>query len=158
MTLNEQFRQIAPWRLLLVALGMFWTFGYNGIWHRLGIDLEGKVTARQDFPQNEHTHGPTTLYTLQGSDGSIHEYTASRVDPSLPRTIPVGAYLIKRKGELSYRLNGARVDDFPLVAYVGFLIGGTACFIGASIWLASRLPRTRYDPSQTGRLDSERNS
>jgi hypothetical protein len=136
MTFREWLREAAPGILLLLAIGLFWTFGYNGIWHRLQIDVEGTVTARQDLPQNKYTHGPTTLYTLRTSDGAFLEYTATRTDPSLPRTIPVGVNVTKRKGEMVYFLNGRRIDDFPLQAYVIFLGFGTAFLIGAGVLLA----------------------
>jgi hypothetical protein len=136
MSIRERLRDLAPGMLIVIALGLFWTFGYNGIWQRLQIDLDGKVTARQDYPQTRYTHGPQTVYTLQRSDGSIGEYTATRNDPSLPRTIPIGASVTKKKWELSYLLNGQRVDDFPIFAYVAFLVVGVVSLIATSIWLA----------------------
>jgi len=136
MISREWLREIAPGFVIVVAIGIFWTFGYNGVWHRLQIDLEGKVTTRQDFPQTRYTHGPTTLYTLIKGDGTIREYTATATDPSLPRTIPIGAYVMKRKGELFYFLNGERIDDFPLTAYIVLLCVGLGCMIGAGIRLA----------------------
>ena len=130
---RESLRNAMPAFLIVVAVGIFWTFGYNGIWHRLQIDIEGKITARQDLPQTVYTHGPTTLYTLQQGDGSVHEYTATLVDPSLPRTLPVGAYVTKRKGEVTYFLNGKPVDDFPLTAYIVLLGVGIVCLIAAGV-------------------------
>jgi hypothetical protein len=136
MTFREKLRELAPGLLILIAIGIFWTFGYNGLWHRLRLDVEGQVTARQDFPQTRYTHGPQTVYSLQRNDGSTFEYVATRVDPSLPRTIPIGAYIAKREWDVSYLLNGERVDDFPIIAYVVFLVVGSACIIGAGVLLA----------------------
>jgi hypothetical protein len=129
------FARILPLFLLLAGLGLFWTFGYNGIWHRLQIDLDGTIVSRQDLPQTPSTHGPTTVYKLKQSDGSLVEYTASRNDASLPRTPPIGGRLIKRRGEFSYLLSGERVDDFPLPAYVGFLAVALVCWVGAGLML-----------------------
>jgi hypothetical protein len=144
MTLREKLRELAPGIMIVAAIMIFWTFGYNGLWHRLRLDVEGKVTARRDFPQTRYTHGPQTVYTLQRSDGFIHEYTATQVDPSLPRTIPIGAYITKREWDMSYLLNGERVDDFPIVAYVVFLVIGSACIVGAGVLLArERLQEAR---------------
>lgn len=136
MTFREWLREAAPGILLVFAIGIFWTVGYNGVWHRLRLDVEGTVTARRDFPQNKYTHGPTTRYTLKKADGTIREYTASRNEPSLPRTIPVGVNVTKRKGEIFYALNGRRIDDFPLTTYVILLSFGTAFLIGVGILLA----------------------
>jgi hypothetical protein len=136
MTFREWFREAAPGILLVFAIVIFFMFGYLGVWHRLQIDVEGTVTARQDFPQNKYTHGPTTRYTLKMGDGTIREYTATTPDPSLPRTIPVGVHVTKRKGELFYFLNGRRIDDFPLKICVILLSFGTAFLIGAGLLLA----------------------
>jgi hypothetical protein len=136
MSGREALRKIAPGMVIIVAIGIFWTFGYNGVWHRLQIDLEGKVTTRQDFRQTTATHGPTTHYALLNGDGTIREYTATTADPSLPRTIPIGAHVMKRKGELFYFLNGERIDDFPLTAYIVILCVGLGGMIGAGIRLA----------------------
>jgi hypothetical protein len=135
MTFRKKLRELAPGLLIVAAIGIFWTFGYNGLWHRLRLDVEGHVTARQDFPQTRYTHGPQTVYSLQRSDGSAFEYTATQVDPSLPRTIPIGAYIAKREWDVSYLLNGERVDDFPIIAYVASLVVGLACSIGAGVLL-----------------------
>jgi hypothetical protein len=135
MTFREWFREAAPGILLIFAIGIFWTAGYNGVWYRARIDVEGTVTARKDFPPNKYTHGPTTRYTLKTGDGTIREYTATHAEPSLPRTIPVGVSVTKRKGEMFYSLNGRRIDDFPLRTYVIVLGVGIAFMIGAGILL-----------------------
>jgi hypothetical protein len=136
MTFREWLREAVPGILLILAIMIFWTFGYLGVWHRLQIDVEGTVTARQDFPQNKYTHGPTTRYILKKGDGTIREYTATHADPSLPRTIPVGVHVTKRKGELFYFLNNRRIDDFPLKICVILLSFGTGFLIGACVLLA----------------------
>jgi hypothetical protein len=135
MSRREWLREIAPGMVIVLVIGIFWFLG-NGVWLRLQIDLEGKVTARQDFPQTRYTHGPTTLYTLLKGDGTIREYTATATDPSLPRTSPIGAYVMKRKEELFYFLNGERIDDFPLIGHIVILCVGLGCMIGAGIRLA----------------------
>jgi hypothetical protein len=130
---NQRLRAVLSCFMVVVPLMIFWTAGYIGVWNRLQINVEGKVISRKDLPQTPSTHGPTSVYRLQGSDGSIREYTATTNDPSLPRTIPVGAYVVKRKWELQYLLNGEQVDDFPLKSYAAFLIAGVACLVGASV-------------------------
>ena len=136
MTFREWLREAAPGILLVLAIMIFWTIGYLGVWHRYQIDVQGTVTSRQDFPQNKYTHGPTTRYTLKKGDGTIGEYTATRADASLPRTIPVGVQVTKRKGDLFYFQNGRRVDDFPIKSYAILLSFGTAFLIGAGVLLA----------------------
>jgi len=118
MISREWLRDAAPGMLLILAIGIFFTVGYNGLWHRLQIDVDGTVTARQDFQRTSSTHGPTTRYTLKKDDGTVRTYMATSSDPSLPRTIPIGVHVTKRKGETFYFLNGRRVDDFQLKVYV----------------------------------------
>ena len=122
--------------LLIFAIGIFFTVGCNGLWHRLQIDVDGTVTARQDFPRTSSTHGPTTRYTLKKDDGTVRTYMATDSAPSLPRTIPIGVHLTKHKGETAYFLNGRRVDDFQLRAYVISLGVGIAFLIAAGLLLA----------------------
>ena len=136
MTFREWFRQAGPGVLLVLALVTLPTCGYNGVWQRYQLDLQGTVTARQDFPRTKRSRGPTTQYTLQANDGTILEYTATPGDASLPRTIPVGVHVTKRKGELFYFLNDRRVDDFPIDAYLIWLGFGAASLIGAGMMLA----------------------
>jgi hypothetical protein len=85
IALRERLREGAPGLLIVLTIGIFYLFGYLGIWHRLQIDVEGKITARQDFAQTPYTHGPTTLYKLQQGDGSIRNYTATAAGASPSR-------------------------------------------------------------------------
>jgi hypothetical protein len=130
--------------LILAGIVILWTAGYLGVWSRLQIGVEGTVTSRQDFPRTINTHGPTSLYSLQQKDGSIVRYTATESGASLPRTIPVGASITKHKWELSYLVNDAPVDDFPLTWCVVALTVGFGCLIGAIVLLRrERLPAGR---------------
>ena len=121
------------WFLVFIPLGIFWTFGYNDIWQRLQTELDGTITAREDFPQTPQNHGPTVVYKVQRSDSSLIQYTAGPGDDSLPRTMPVGAHIAKQKWELSYRLNDQRVDDFPLTFCVVLFAIGVLCLIRAAM-------------------------
>ena len=135
--LNRQLRGALLAMMVALPLAIFWTAGYLGIWHRLQLEFDGKVISRQDLAQTRQTHGPTSVYRLQGSDGSIREYTATTSDADLPRTIPVGADIVKRRWDLHYLSNGQRIDDFPVTAYVVFLAGAIASLTGAAV-LVSR--------------------
>jgi hypothetical protein len=138
--LGEQLRRQVPLFVTLVGLGLLWTFGINGLWERLQIDLDGTIIAREDHPPSPHTHGPTTAYMLRRADGSLGDYVATANDPSLPRTLPIGTHVTKRRWELSYRQNDERIDDFPQFAYVGFIIAGIACSLIGAVMLKRRWP------------------
>jgi hypothetical protein len=121
------------WFLIAIPFIIFWTFGYNGMWQRLQTELDGTITDRQDFPQTSQTHGPTAVYKVRRGDGSLIQYTTTVGDDSLPRTMPVGAHIAKQKWELSYSLNGQRVDDFPLTFCIVLFAIGVVCLIRAAV-------------------------
>ena len=50
MRSREGLREAAPGILIVAAIGALWTFGDNGVWQRLQLELDGRVLASQDFP------------------------------------------------------------------------------------------------------------
>jgi hypothetical protein len=78
--------------------------------------LDGVVVSRRDIPS---TGAPryATEYTVRGPDGRESIYTAGATDASLPRSMPVGTSLKKRRWHLDYEKNGQRVDDFGVYFY-----------------------------------------
>jgi hypothetical protein len=129
-----QLRSALIFILAIIGFGLLWEVGYEGMWYRLQTKLDGTIIDRQDLPQSRQTHGPKTLYKIRRGDRSLGEYLAlDHNDFSLPRTMPVGGSVVKRKWELSYTLNGQRVDDFPLPAYLALLAAGFLCLSGAVV-------------------------
>jgi hypothetical protein len=123
--------------------------GGNMFWDRLQTEIEGKVVARQDIPKTPQNHGPIVVYAFERSDGARNEYTAPPGDGPLPQNLPIGAFLVKRKWELGYTLNGERVDDFPIIFSLIFMSIGLACLVAAMIMLL-RGPRTSIRPADGG--------
>jgi hypothetical protein len=137
-----------PLVLAIAAIGCL-AFGINEIVQRMNIEVDGVVVSSQTTTGNR----PVTIYLIRGSDGREHEHVAGPTDKSLPRRLPEGTYLKKKKYELSYIKNGEVMNDFPLFFYL------TACGLGVLIgwwsysqWrfnqafaktLNERLPRTR---------------
>jgi hypothetical protein len=118
-----------------MAIMSFWTFD-SGVWTRLQIELEGTIISRRDAAPTVYANGPTTRYTIREADGSLGDYTATIADPSLPRTLPIGGAIVKRKGDLFYLLDGKRIDDFPITADFVFLGVGIGSMVAGSIWIA----------------------
>jgi hypothetical protein len=85
---------------------------------RFLTSVDGTVVSSETSTGNR----PTTSYQIKGPDGSISEYVAGPTDKSLPRRMPVGTQIRKKKYELGYVLNGQTVHDFPL-AFYALLIG-----------------------------------
>jgi hypothetical protein len=119
-----------PVALTLVAIFIIRGFGYETVGSRLTTVLDGVVIARQEIPRTPYAHGTGMIYTVRSADGVDHSYVAGATDGSLPRDIPVGAQITKRKWELSYLSDGRRVDDFPRTFY-GIILG-VAC--GCLLW------------------------
>lgn len=135
-------RQLAvrPLPVILICTGLWilWGFGYQTVGLRLGTALDGVVIAREPIPRNRYVHGTGTIYVVRGNDGVTQKYVAGATDGSLPRNIPLGAHITKRKWELSYLLNGKRVADFPVIFYAIILSGALVCLISGSAQLMRR--------------------
>lgn len=118
-----------PFPFLILAVWILWVFGFQTVGARLTTELDGLVVLSQDIPPGR---GPryATEYTLRGPDGVQRVYVAGATDASLPRSLPVGTYLCKKKWSLNYTKNGNAVNDFPIFFYV--LTLGTA--IGCLGW------------------------
>ena len=87
---------------------------YSTIAGRLEIEADGTILKREAFTRYGR---PGAIYTLAASDGSSHTFTSGSTDSSLPRELPVGSRLVKRKNHLSYTLDGRPIWDFPLPFY-----------------------------------------
>jgi|SRR5271155_3095329 hypothetical protein len=128
----------APVVLICFALFILWGFGYETVGLRLGIALDGVVISRQELPRNWYTHGTGTAYVVRADDGTDQSYVAGATDGSLPRSLPLGAHVTKRKWELSYLLNGKRVEDFPVMFYAVVLAGALVCLVWSALQVARR--------------------
>ena len=117
-----------PVVLSVWSLWMLWV-ALSPVWFRLNTALEGEVISAQDMPP---ARGPryATKYILRGPDGREFEYVAGATSDSLPRSMPVGTYLIKPKWTIYYDSNGTRFDNG--VPWFNVLI---ACFaVGCLVW------------------------
>ena len=77
-------------------------------------------------------------YTLRGRDGTIQMLISGPTDASLPRNLPGGSVIEKKKWQIGYFLNGVYRTDFPLTFYTGGILGALALFaFGIRLWLQS---------------------
>ena len=127
-----------PAVLIAVALWIVWGFGYETVWQRLALELDGTVIARREIPQTWASHGPATAYVVRGADGRGHDYVSGGNDASLPGNIPIGTGIEKHKWALSYSLNGVRIDDFPIYFYSAWYGVALACVLWAVLQVARR--------------------
>ncbi len=111
---------------LLIALWIGWGFGLNTVGKRLWAELDGVVISSQDVPPTRDARYRTD-YVLRSSDGREHSYVAGATDASLPRSLPVGTHLVKRKWHLDYVQNGQTIDDFPISMYAIVIAIGLTC-------------------------------
>jgi hypothetical protein len=126
--------QTNPLVPLLAALWIGWGFGFSTIGSRLYQELDGVVISSQDVPPTRDARYRTD-YVLRGSDGSKYSYVAGATDASLPRSLPVGTHLTKRRWHLDYERDGQTIDDFPIAMYVIVIGIGLMCLRWSfSLW------------------------
>lgn len=107
----------------LVAISLIWgiplmIFSYCCINARWKIKIEGKIIERKPGHVHLHPNRELTDYKILQKDGTIIEYRAYGNDSQLSREMPVGGYLIKKKGDIIYTVDGKKYDDFPTINYV----------------------------------------
>jgi hypothetical protein len=116
----------------LVAVWILWGFGYETVWARLTIEIDGTIAARHEV----HASGRRgTAYVVRTSDGGEREYVAGATDASLSRDMPIGTAIVKRKWHLSYLRDGIPIDDFPIYAYSGTFGLALVCLLWAGLQL-----------------------
>ena len=118
---NDKFG-INPLVLAIAAIGCL-AFGISEIAQRMIIEVDGVVISSQTTVGNR----PVTIYVMRGSDGREYQHVAGPTDKSLPRGLPEGTHIKKKKYQLSYIKNGEVINDFPLFFYL------TACGLGMLI-------------------------
>lgn len=124
-------------RWWVIALFAAWAMyvGTSGVWTRLLTSVAGTIIS------STTTQGvrPVTYYTIQGSDGKQHSFLAGPAHGSLPREMPVGTAIQKRKFELSYTRNGQKVHDFPLAFHLlWFGVSAVAAWMAFVWWRSDR--------------------
>ncbi len=125
------------------SLWIIWGFGFYTLGNRLWAQLDGIVVTSRDIPS---TRGPRyiTEYILRGPDGRESLYTAGSTDSTLPRSMPVGTVLKKKRWHLDYERDGQRTSDFSLPFYLGILAIGFGC-LGWSVLLSRRQRRHPWE-------------
>jgi hypothetical protein len=134
MTLKEMSdkRRIAT---VSIVSGLFilWGFGWETVGHRLKTDVDGIIAASRDIPS---TGAPryATEYTVRGADCNAQVFMAGPTDGSLPRSMPVGTHIRKKRWHLDYERDGRR-EGFPYIFYgvvlaiaLGLVIRGILIF------------------------------
>jgi len=117
---------------VLFATWIVWGFGYQTLFARLMTDVEGTVISTQDvpYPLAPARHGTENVF--KNPEGRTLNYIAGPTDASLPRSMPVGTYIKKRRWHFSYERDGQPVDEFGIVFYLVFL----AVAVGCVVWAA----------------------
>ena len=127
-----------PVVLIAVAIWIVCGFGYETVWQRLALELDGTVIVRREIPPSWASHGTGTAYVVRGADGGNHDYVTGATDASLPGNIPIGTGIEKHKWALSYSLNGVRIDDFPTYFYSAWCGVALACVLWAVLQVVRR--------------------
>jgi hypothetical protein len=97
---------------------------------RLLTEVDGVITERQLTTG----HRPAAIYTVRNSSGSTSSFTAGSTDASLPRDLPIGSHVTKRKWELGYTLHGRQISDLSVAVY-GSILSLAVCML----WFSAAL-------------------
>ncbi len=120
-----------PIVLPLLALWALWAFGYQTVWKRYNIQVNGVVVSSVDTPA---TGAPryVTAYVIRGDDGIDRPYTAGASDASQQRSIPIGTRIDKKYGELGYWV-GSHWVAFPNGFYTVILVFALGALLSAAV-------------------------
>jgi hypothetical protein len=122
--------QPKPIVLFVFGLWIIWGFGYQSLWKRLVTNVEGTVVSVRDIPSPLAPARHGTEYAIRTADGNNISYTAGATDASLPRSMPIGTTIEKKRWHFSYERNGHKVEHFNVVFYVVTL----SAAVGVLIW------------------------
>jgi hypothetical protein len=111
---------------LLLAV-MAWSFGGSEIYRRGVFAVEGTLVSSTTTCVQPANNRCASEYVVLSSDGVRTSYVAGPTDASLPRDLPVGTVISKRRWSIDYFLNGQRVDDFPVMFYAVVMAFGVLC-------------------------------
>jgi hypothetical protein len=85
-----------------------------GMFRRATLEVNGRVVARHVECQQPKNNRCVATYKLTHA-GRAFEYIAGPTDYDL-HDLPVGADIVKEKWNLSYAVDGRRIDDYPAVS------------------------------------------
>jgi hypothetical protein len=136
----DRTRPSRPIGLLLFGIFILYGFGYQTVWQRLTLDVQGTVISSYSFP-SLGAQRYATSYKIESADGSNFSYIAGATDASLARGLPVGTEIQKRRWYLGYWVNNTWCP-FPVASYIVFLFGAlTAVIIGVNQMVRFRADR-----------------
>jgi len=136
-----------PIVLLMLGLWVVWGFGLETVGRRLALELNGVVVSSRDHP-SKGAPRYSTEYILRGDDGRDYSYVAGATDAALPRSLPVGTCLTKRKWHFDYERDGQTINDFPIAFYAVVSGIGLACLIWSFfIWRDQRRSKNQFAKS-----------
>ena len=107
-------------RILIVwGVFMLWGFGWDTVGRLLRTEVDGTIITSQDIP---NTGAPrySTKYTIRSVDGKETTFRAGPTDGSLPRSLPAGTQIRKKRWHLDYEENGQLIR-FSIFFY-GFIL------------------------------------
>jgi hypothetical protein len=119
------------------------------IYKRATVEVSGKVIEAETSCVQPDSNRCVTAYVLEDSSGGRQSYEAASNSHSLPLRLPVGTVIYKKKWKVDYSIDGQRVSDFPMWAYIGGI--AAAFFGGWRLYLASGVsPSTSPERAREG--------
>jgi hypothetical protein len=111
----EHFLSQREWLLWFysIALCAFLGFVSLEIYSREAIQICGVITEAQKKCDSDNVYRCSTRYTFD----PLLSYIAECNDHSLSRELKPGDFICKKRGALTYTVNGSIINDFPLTFY-----------------------------------------
>jgi hypothetical protein len=118
--------------LSVFALWLLFGFGYETVWQRLVVDVDGTVVESKDLPFKGAPRY-STVYKLRTMDNQLVAYVSEATDASLYRSMVVGTYVHKKKWELGYQKDQEWIA-FPISFYLVILGSAVLLFLRSMIF------------------------
>ena len=120
------------WVLALTGGLLFSLLAVSELRTRADIAIDGVVVS--SVLNRREPNRPVRKYVLRSLEsGATFKYSAGPVDHALSQSIPNGARVIKKKGQLAYTVDGRRIDDFPTGFYSVALALAVPAFVAGAV-------------------------
>jgi len=120
------------WPGALMGGLLFSIFGVCEMMARVNLAVDGVVVS--SILDCKEPNRCVRRYVLRSSEtGREFKYAAAGVDHALSRSIPNGARVVKKKGELKYTVDGRVIDDFPTNVYLVMLAITVTVVVAGSV-------------------------
>jgi|SoiMethySBSTD1v2_1073268.scaffolds.fasta_scaffold3602733_1 hypothetical protein len=108
--IGRRFMEVDPVAIGFVSALVLWGFGYEKMWARYKLEIDGDVIASRSFVPHPEKGNDGTEYFVRELDGRVTRHVTTG-------PMPVGTHVRKEWGHFDFEIDGRRVGGFPIVTY-----------------------------------------